>query len=117
MRRTIIESLTYPRMVMLSQMDAENCPLHLYFDPAYPICRSCEHSGECQWLTDHDEFQALTEKPIQYLYEAMLFSIDYVESHSSLDRHNIRRCACESCTWLRDAKYLTHQIRQELTLV
>jgi hypothetical protein len=113
MRRTIIEFLTYPRMVMLSQMDAENCPLHLYFDPAYPKCRSCKCSRECQWLAAHDEFQALTEKPIENLYEAMRYCMDYVESRSTMDRHSIRYCACESCNWLRDAKYLDRQIAQE----
>jgi len=117
MKRIIIESLTYPRMAMLSQMEAGLCPLDFNFDAAVPTCRTCEHSRECQWLTGHDEFQALTEKPIQDLCEAVLFCVDYVESRSVSGRHNIRYCACESCDWLRDAKYLTQQIREELTLV
>lgn len=113
MRRAIIESLTYPRMMMLSQMDSEDCPMHLYFDPTVPTCRICEQSQECRWLNSHDEFAVLAEQPIQHLYQAVLFCIDYVESQSSLNKHNFRRCPCESCVWLRDARYLTRQIEQE----
>lgn len=114
MKRIIIESLTYPRMMMLSHMDAERCPLHLRFDPGYEKCRGCERLRECQWLTDHNEFQALSEKPVQYLYDAMLFCIDFVESRSTLDGHNIGRCACEGCSWIRDARYLSHQVGEQL---
>ena len=114
MRRAIIECLTYPRMMMLAQMDVENCPLHLYFDATHTACRCCEKSQACRWLSSHDEFHQLADQPVQYLYQAVLFCIEYVESKASLIRHNIRRCPCESCVWLRDAKYLARQIRHEL---
>lgn len=114
MKRTIIECLTYPRMVMLSHMDSEGCPLHLHFDPTHGICRSCNRALECRWLTDHNEFQALTEKPVQHLYEAMLFCIEYIESLSILGGHNVSRCACEYCDWSRDAKFLSRQLGHEL---
>lgn len=114
MKQTIIECLTYPRMVMLSHMDAERCPLQLQFDPEFRRCLCCERGLECQWLTDHNEFQALTEKPVQHLYEAMLFCIQYIESLSILDGHNVSRCACEYCHWSRDARFIFRQLGEEL---
>lgn len=114
MKRTIIESMTYPRMMMLSHLDADRCPLHLRFDPSYQKCRGCDRRRECQWLTDHNEFQVLSEKPVEHLYGAMLFCIDFMESRSMLDGHNISRCACEGCMWIRDTKYLGHQLSEQL---
>jgi len=101
---------------MISQMDSEDCPLRMYFDPTHPECRCCEQSQECRWLNSHDEFSVLAEQPIRHLHQAVLFCIDYVESQSSLRKHNFRRCPCESCVWLRDARYLSRQIEQEAAL-
>lgn len=114
LKRTIIEHLTYPRMVMLAQMDADGCPLRLRYDSSHPGCPSCHDSRLCEWLTDHNEFQALSEKSTQHLYEAMLFCIDYIESLANLESHNVSRCACAHCAWFRDAKFLSRQLRLQM---
>jgi hypothetical protein len=38
-----------------------------------------------------------------------LFSIDYVDMQCSCASHNVRRCACESCQWVREARRLARE--------
>lgn len=106
MKRQIIEALTYPRILMMANLDLEECPQNSYFNPAHPSCQLCEQGEECHWLNQNDEFSVLASKPLQLLYEALQFSIEYVDAQSSRAKHNVRRCACESCHWVRKARRL-----------
>jgi hypothetical protein len=111
MRRLIIEALTYPRILLMSNMDVETCPQNGYFNPAHPSCQHCGQGEECYWLNCNDEFSVLATKPIDMLYESLLFSIDYVDAYCSRADHNVRRCACESCDWVRKARRIVWQYR------
>lgn len=106
MRRRIIEALTYPRILLLANLELEDCPQNRYFNPAHPSCQLCYQGKECQWLNCNDQFSVLVEKPIEILYESLLFSIGYVDAQCSRASHNVRRCACESCHWVRRARRL-----------
>jgi hypothetical protein len=94
MRRRIIEALTYPRMLLMANLEIDECPQNGYFNPAHP-----------------DEFTVLARKPVEILYESLLFSIDYVDSQGSRANHNVRRCACESCHWVRKARRIAWEYR------
>lgn len=109
MRRLIIEALTYPRIVLLANLDGEECPQNRNFNPAHPSCQHCCQREECHWLSCNNEFSVLAEKPIKTLYESLLFSIDYVDMQCSCASHNVRRCACESCQWVREARRLARE--------
>lgn len=111
MRRRIIEALTYPRMLMMSRMDLQDCPMNLYFSADQHICRICEQGVECSWLNSNDEFSVLAEQPIEILFEAFIFSIDFVDAHISRDGHNFRHCACETCSWAKDARHLVRRYK------
>jgi len=106
MRRRIIEALTYPRIMQLANLDGEKCPMHLIFNPASEGCQICEQGEECHWLNVNDEFSVLAEKPMDSLYESLLFCIDYVDAQCTYASHNVRRCACESCQWVKSARRL-----------
>jgi len=109
MRRRIIETLTYPRILMMSRMDFSDCPMNRYYNVDSPRCEHCEQGQECRWLNTNDEFSGLAEQPLEVLFEVFQFSIDYVDSHVSRQNHNLRRCVCESCIWVRDARHLARQ--------
>jgi len=109
MRRKIIEALTYPRMLMMARMDLRDCPMHHYFNAAEEICRLCDQDKECRWLNSNDEFTVLAEQPMEVLFEAFSFSIDYVDAHVSRNGHNSRRCTCDTCLWVKDARHLARQ--------
>jgi hypothetical protein len=111
MRRQIIEALTYPRILLLANLSDDQCPQNRYFNPAHPSCRLCAQGDECLWLNRNDEFSVMARKPMQTLYESLLFCIDYVDAQCSFTRHNVRRCACESCQWVRDARRLASEYR------
>lgn len=112
MRKRIIEALTYPRIMLLANLNAEECPQHLFFNPAHERCRFCEQGQECHWLNLNDEFSILARKPMDSLYGSLQFCIDYVNAQCSHEGHNVRRCACESCQWIRDARRLASEYRQ-----
>jgi len=111
MRRRIIEALTYPRMLMMSRMDLRDCPMNQYFSSDQHVCQTCSQGEECHWLNSNDEFSVLSEQPIEALFEAFVFSIDYVDAHISRDGHNFRHCACETCTWAKDARHLVRRYK------
>ena len=111
MRRKLIESLTYPRMLMVARMDLQDCPMNRFFDATQQACKTCNQDKECRWLNSNDEFSVLTEQPMEVLFEAFMFSIDYVDAHVSRERHNYRHCACETCTWLKNALHLSRQFK------
>ena len=111
MRRRIIEALTYPRILLMSNLDLEDCPQNSYFNPGHPSCQHCDQGDECHWLNCHEEFTVLATKPVEVLYESLMFSIDYVDAHSNREEHNVRRCACESCDWVRTARRLAWEYK------
>ena len=111
MRRHIIEALTYPRILLLADLDGEGCPQNGYFNPVHKACQHCEKGEECYWLNCNDEFSVLAQKPLATLFESLLFCIDYVDAQSARASHNVRRCACESCYWVREARRLAWNFR------
>jgi hypothetical protein len=113
MRTRFIEALTYPRMLMTAHIDVDNCPMHGYFNKTSDTCLVCEKGVECLWLNNHDEFSVLARKPIEALFEAFTFSIDYLDAYVTRDNHNPRRCACETCHWLREARHLVREYKRQ----
>ena len=111
MRRRIIEALTYPRMMLLANLDAEECPQHLFFNAAHEGCQICEQGEECHWLNINDEFSVLAQKSMDSLYESLKFCIDYVFAQCTNASHNVRRCPCDSCHWVRAARQLESDYR------
>jgi len=113
MRTRFIEALTYPRMLMTAHIDIETCPMHGYFDKTLDACLVCEKGTECLWLNSHDEFSVLARKPIEALFEAFTFSIDYIDAYITRENHNPRRCACDTCDWLREARHLVREYKSQ----
>ena len=113
MRRRIIEALTYPRMVLLADLNTDECPDQLNFNPIGDECRVCDRSTECHWLTSNDEFKVLAQAPMNSLYESLQFCIDYVDAQCAREKHNVRRCPCESCRWVRNARQLESDYRHK----
>ena len=111
MRRRIIEALTYPRILLLANLEVEECPQNRYFNPAHKACQHCEQGEECHWLNCNDEFSVLAQMPMETLFESLLFCIDYVDAQCSRIDHNVRRCVCDSCAWVRRARRLASEYR------
>jgi hypothetical protein len=113
MKMRFIEALTYPRMLMTASIDVDTCPMHGYFEKTLDACLVCDKGVECLWLNQHDEFSVLARKPVTALYEAFKFSIDYVDAYVTREHHNPRRCACDTCYWLREARHLVREYKRK----
>jgi len=113
MRQKFIEAMTYPRMLMSAHVDANDCPMHHYFNPGHDACQLCKQGEECHWLNRNDEFSVLMQQPIATLVATFEFSVDYVDAYLSRENHSLRFCACDSCTWLRDARRLIKQYQNK----
>ena len=111
MRRRIIEAITHPRMLLLHSLDLEDCEQHGYYNPVFPSCRNCEQREVCCWLNRNDEFSVLAARPLDQLFLSLQYCIDYVTARCSYEDHNVSRCACESCMWVRDAQRLAWEYR------
>ncbi len=91
--------------------------MNRYFNADAEVCQLCDQDKECLWLNSNDEFSVLAEQPMEVLFAALSFSIDYVDAHVSRQRHNYRRCTCETCTWVKDARFLARQYKGKSTTV
>ena len=114
MRRQIIEAITYPRMLLLESLKIDECPQNLYFNSSDLTCMGCDKGEECSWLNRNDEFSALAMKPMADLMLVLDFCINFVEIRCADNEHNVGRCACESCTWVRKARRIVWEYRGTL---
>ena len=117
MRQRIIETLTYPRILMSWLMDVSECPMNRYFDPTHRTCALCEQGTECQWLNHNDEFSVLAQQPMDALFQAFEYSVDYVDAYVTRESHSPLRCVCDTCLWLREARQLMREYSKQATTV
>ena len=111
MKQLVIELLSYPRYLILSEIDIVECPHHGYYDNTDSGCKQCELGDECQWLFDNEAFIALTRRSVEDLINALDFAVNYTAFQ--VDNHNARACVCESCDWLREARRFLRQHENE----
>ena len=62
----------------------------------------------------NDEMSNVSTKPVEALFESLLFCIDFVNAQCAYANHNVRRCDCESCEWLSQARRLTWEYNNQL---
>jgi hypothetical protein len=104
MRRKILNVLAYPRLVAKANVDLSVCPHSGFFKVMDSRCQDCSKSYECDWLNSTDEFNDLERKPMEFLYRALSFGIDYVDAQTAKQDHDVQNCKCDSCEWVRDAR-------------
>ena len=51
MRRQLIEALTYPRLLILKIIDAQDCDHDSLFDATSARCHHCSMGRECHWAS------------------------------------------------------------------
>lgn len=106
LRRRILRVLAYPRRVAMAHVDLSTCPHSGLFKVVDSRCSQCSKSYECDWLNSTDEFNELAAKPMEFLYRALTFGIDYVDACNTLELHDASGCECDTCVWLRKARGL-----------
>ena len=115
-RLRVMEVLNYPRMLLVANMDGEDCPQNLFFNPGHKACLWCRQGEECRWLNRNDDFSILAEISTKELIESLLFCIDYVDAQSTYANHDVRRCACDSCNWVKNARKLVSEYRRSMQI-
>jgi len=90
----------------MANVDLSNCPHSGFFRAVDSRCSQCLKSYECEWLNSTDEFNGLANKPMEFLYRALAFGIDYVDARNALAESHDDSCACDSCEWLTNARLL-----------
>lgn len=108
-RRRILEALDYPRQVAMANVDLSACPHSGFFKSMDTTCSRCAKNYECDWLNSTDEFSDLAGKPMEFLYRALTFGIDYVDACNSVENHETNSCECDTCDWLREARLLVRE--------
>lgn len=103
MRRQLIEALTYPRLLILNIIDAQDCEHDSLFDATSARCHHCSLGRECHWASCLNDFEDLRSKPAHTLNASLRYSVQLVESMRDELRHDAMTCACEACTWIRSS--------------
>jgi hypothetical protein len=109
MRRRILDILAYPRQVAKASIDLSACPHSGFFEVMDARCQDCSKNYECDWLNSTDEFNDLAGKPMEFLYRALTFGIDFVDARNAIADHAEDKCDCESCEWVRNARDLIRE--------
>lgn len=112
MRRHILDVLAYPRSVAMANVDLSACPHSGVFKVMDSRCEECIKHYECDWLNSTDEFNDLAGKPMEFLYRALAFGIDYVDAQNAVANHD-ETCECDSCEWVRSARDLAREYSQK----
>ena len=112
LRRRILDVLAYPRQIAMANVDLSRCPYSGVFNSADPKCQECSKYYECDWLSSTGEFNDIAEMPMEFLYRALTFGIDYVHAQPKLEDHDSANCECDSCEWARIAHRLSHEYVQ-----
>lgn len=115
MRRRILELLAHPRQVAMANIDLSSCPHGGFFKAMDTTCRQCAKNYECVWLNCTDEFNGLPGKSMEFLYRALTFGIDYVDTRNAPAKHDGESCECESCEWVKDARHVAHEYIKSAT--
>jgi len=112
MRRRILELLDHPRQVAMANVDLSECPHSGVFITLDATCLQCAKNHECDWLNSTDDFNGLAEKEMEYLYCALIFGIEFIDTNKGQAKHDDKDCNCESCKWVRDARDLAYEYVQ-----
>ena len=115
MRRRILELLDHPRQVAMANVDLSECPHSGVFRTLDATCLQCVKNHECDWLNSTDDFNGLAEKEMEYLYCALIFGIEFIDTNKGQAKHDDKDCDCESCKWMRDARDLAYEYVQKPT--
>lgn len=114
MRRQLIEALTYPRLLILRIIDAQECEHDSLFDATSARCHHCSMDRECHWASCLNDFEDLRNKPVHTLNASLRYSVRLVEALHNRLRHDATACTCEACTWIRDSQRLIESFESNL---
>jgi hypothetical protein len=114
MRRELIEALTYPRLLILKIIDAQDCEHDSLFEATSARCHQCALGRECHWVSCLNDFKDLRNKPAHTLNASLRYSVRLVESLHSELRHDATTCTCEACSWIRDSQRLIETFESSL---
>lgn len=114
MRRQIIETLSYPLILVRQLVDGGNCSHTSLYAATGERCHACDGSGDCAWDKCLADFSHRDDKSTQELTESLREGIKLVEAlHRNL-RHDETTCTCETCCWIRNAEHLAEESEHHL---
>lgn len=104
MKEFLLSTLVFPRHLVREQVDLGDCKFNGHY-VGNVGCKLCRSAIACKWLTQHDEFSDLAQKPIEDIAAAVDFAMHFVEVLVTESEHDCAMCTCEACDWLRSARW------------
>lgn len=103
--------LEYPRWIIEREVDFTGCHYHGRFAASDTRCTSCRFGDACRWLNLRQPEPSITD-PLPELLSALDTAIAYLRSPNREHASHDRRCDCDTCAWLREAKSFLRQHRR-----
>lgn len=97
--------LDYPRWVIERDVDFTDCHYQGTYTESTDRCTTCQFGVACRWL-NLAQPPASPDDPLMELLNALKTAADYLQATYS-EGHE-RRCDCETCLWLRQARRFLH---------
>jgi hypothetical protein len=111
MRQRMLEAISYPRSCVLKNIDHKDCPHDGLFESSSKRCQGCDLGKECHWLSCLDKLSDLDSKPTHAIHASLVFGLSLIEAENEHIQHDSESCACDSCTWARDAQQLAQEFQ------
>jgi len=104
-REKLLDLLVFARDEIQSLLDLENCSHGGWFAVEDERCQVCSSNQECVWLLHNDGVLPWTERSDADLLRALHFAVQLLDIYSRDREHNVQRCTCDACVWLRSARH------------
>jgi len=112
LKESLLSALVFPRHLVREQVDLRDCKFNGHYIGNIG-CKLCNSAMACEWLTQHDEFSNLAQKPIEDIAAALDFAMHFVEVLVTESEHECAVCTCEACDWLRGARQAIAQFQKK----
>ena len=102
MKQPLQQLLDYPYEVMHAHVKLVGCAQHGNYDKHSHECHLCPDRKSCIWVNEvtTDDIESYSDNRQMMLLE---HAMDSMMSYAHLLEHDVKRCSCTNCQWIRRA--------------
>lgn len=105
MKDKLLELCELPQRLLLDEINNRDCIHDANFDLSDSECWGCDVGEECLSLLkvlQNQGLEDLENLSIERLTESIKVAKQYIDNKIQEQRHDIKTCSCELCTWRRE---------------
>ncbi len=110
-RARVIDALSFPRRLMMQEVEGLGCPRQHHFDEQTEACLDCLYILECQAQSERLTEPSLRAASDTQLYTLLQLGLEYVSQQPQCFLHDAEACDCAHCDWVREVRMLLRALQ------